>query len=140
MRITLWNLIRNYSFALCWGIFLILMGIDHLQDPYNPNEIGIPAYGHNNEGALLQGFILTLVELAVLYLIIRPWSFRRSWLRVISAMVLFLPWTFLMIFMTMHSGGIFFLHFLWLLVIDLILISLLFWTLLKIILSQLRVQ
>ena len=116
------------------------MWVDHLQDPYNPNLIGTEAYGHNHEGALLQGFILTVIELGILYLIVRPWSFRRSWMRIIGAMVFFFPWTFLMVFMTMHGGGIMLLHFLWLVVVDLILISIMMWTLLKMMLNLLASQ
>ncbi|NEQ24982.1 MAG: hypothetical protein F6K28_38995 [Microcoleus sp. SIO2G3] len=71
-----------------------------------------------------------MIELGILYLVIRPWSFRRSWVRCLGAMTLFFPWTFLMMFITMHGGGITRIHFFWLVGIDLILITLLIWTLL----------
>lgn len=140
MRISPWTLLRNFGFVICWGIFIVLMWVDHLQDPYNPNLIGTEGYGHNYEGALLQGFILTLIELGILYLIVRPWSFRCSWLRVIGAIVLFFPWTFLMVFMTMHGGGIVMLHFLWLVVVDLVLSCILIATLLKMMLNSLMTR
>lgn len=137
MRTTPWSVIRKFGFIFCWAIFIVLMWRDHLQDPYDPNFRGPPVYGHNQEGEFLQGFIITLIELGILYMIIRPASFRRSWMRVIGAIALFFPWTLLMIFMTMHGGGILMLHFLWLLVVDLMLIALLMWTLFSIMLNSL---
>ncbi len=137
MRTNPWHLIRDFGFVGCWLIFILLMAVDGWQDPYNPNLIGTEAYGHNHKEALIQGFTFTSLELGILYLIVRPRSFHRSWLRIIGAIVLFFPWTFLMIFVTMHGGGIMLLHLLWLLVVDLILVLILMWTLLKIILGWL---
>jgi hypothetical protein len=94
---------------------------DYLIDPYDPSRTGTSAYGHNHQHALAHGLGVTLVELAVVYFILRPWSYRRSWLRPLGALVLYLPWTAFSMLMTMHAGGVFILHFLWLLAVVLIL-------------------
>jgi hypothetical protein len=97
------------------------MARDHVSDPYDPHRQGTAAYGHNHEGALVQGLILSLIELAVVYLILRPGSYHKSWARAALALVLYVPWTAVSMVMTMHAGGIFTLHFFWLAVLVLIL-------------------
>jgi len=63
------------------------------------------------------------MELAVLYVILRPWSFRASWGRALLASLLFLPWTGVCGMAVMHSGGFFVLHVFWLLVVSFSLIA-----------------
>ena len=99
---------------MLWVITAVLMVRDYVADPYNPSLQGTDAYGHNSEGSLLPALGITVIELAVVYLILRPWSYRRSWLRAGIAFVIYLPWTGLSGFMCMHAGGIFAIHFLWL--------------------------
>ena len=110
--------------AILWLLVLALMIQDWLADPYNPGLRSTAAYGHNQEGALFQGVLWSTMELAVLYVILRPWSFRASWGRALLASLLFLPWTAVSAMAVMHSGGIFVLHAFWLLVVSLSLIAL----------------
>src|SRR5688572_6692398 len=100
-----------------------LMTRSWLNDPYDPTLEGTDRYGHNHEGALVDGLGITLVELAVLLAILRPWSYERSWGRAMVAVALLLPWTALSMFLTMHQGGIFVLHWLWLVVVVLVVAS-----------------
>ncbi len=66
---------------------------------------------------------LSAAELAVLYLFLRPWSYRRSWWRPTVALALFAPWTLFCMAASMHAGGVAILHWLWLLVVDIILLA-----------------
>lgn len=96
------------------------MVIDYLADPFEPSLSGISAYGHNHQGALIQGLVLTAIEFAAVSLILRPWSRPPSWRRAASALALFLPWTAFSLFLTMHAGGVMTVHFLWLTTVVLI--------------------
>jgi len=109
--------------AILWLLVLALMIQDWLADPYNPGLRSTAAYGHNQEGALFQGVLWSTMELAVLYVILRPWSFRASWGRALLASLLFLPWTGVCGMAVMHSGGVFVLHVFWLLVVSFSLIA-----------------
>jgi len=109
--------------AILWLLLLALMIQDWVADPYNPGLRSTAAYGHNQEGALFQGVLWSTMELAVLYVILRPWSFRASWGRVLLALLLFLPWTSVSVMAVMHSGGVFVLHVFWLLVVSFSLIA-----------------
>ena len=57
------------------------------------------------------------VEVLLLYLILRPWSYRRSWGRAAIAFFLFAGWTILGGIGTMHSGRIGTFHWGWLLLV-----------------------
>ena len=100
-----------------WLAFAVMMIRNYLGDPYDPSLEGTAAYGHNQEGALLQGLGLSLSELIILMGIFRPWSYDRSWGRGMIAVALLLPWTALGLLSMMHSGGVFALHGLWLVII-----------------------
>jgi len=117
----IWKAARLGGLPILWLVTALLMARDHLTDPYDASRQGTSAYGHNQPGALVQGLGLTLVELAVVYLILRPESYRQSWGRPVLALFIYVPWTFMSMFMTMHSGGILALHFLWLASVVLIL-------------------
>jgi len=100
-----------------WLAFAVMMVRNYLGDPYDPSLEGTAAYGHNQEGALLQGLGLSLSELIIVSGILRPWSYDRSWGRGIATFALLLPWTALALLSMMHSGGVFALHALWLMIV-----------------------
>ena len=100
-----------------WLAFAVMMVRNYLGDPYDPSLEGTAAYGHNQEGALLQGILFSLSELVILTGLLRPWSYNRSWGRGMVAVALLLPWTALAVVSMMHSGGVFALHALWLMVV-----------------------
>ena len=108
------KIVKSYGLVLLWLVTALLMVRDDANDPYNPSLEGTARYGHNHQGALWQTLLLTVVELAVLYAILRPWSYRRSWGRAVAALALFLPMAAFSTLMTMHAGGIVSLHLLWL--------------------------
>src|SRR6185503_9781909 len=78
-----------------WAAIALMMARDWSKDPYDPRLEGTDRYGHNGEGALGEILVLSLVELAVLLAILRPWSYDRSWGRSLVATVLLLPWAML---------------------------------------------
>jgi hypothetical protein len=112
------NALRTLSLALLWILFAAAMVLNGLGDPYDPARKGTLAYGHNHQGALRDGLLGSLVELALLYVVVQPWKKGgRTWLRVLVALLLLVPWTLFSGVMCMHAGGIVVIHFLWLLAV-----------------------
>jgi len=64
---------------------------------------------------------ITTVELLVLYAIIRPMTYSRSWKRAAAALLLFFPWLVVCAVLLMHQPPYVFMHFLWLLLFNVIL-------------------
>jgi hypothetical protein len=64
---------------------------------------------------------VTTVELLVLYAIIRPSSYSRSWKRAAAGLLLFFPWLVVCAILLMHQPPYVFLHFLLLLLVNVIL-------------------
>ena len=116
--------LRTFGLAALWTLTAATMVWSDLSDPFDPTLEGTHRYGHNPEGALRDGLLASLVELAVLYLILRPWNpAERSWPRVLAALVPLLPWTLFSMLVTMHAGGIVAVHFFWLLAVVLVLVT-----------------
>jgi hypothetical protein len=67
---------------------------------------------------------VTTIESAVLYGIIRPRTYRRSWTRALVGLTLFVPWLLASGVLLMHAPLYLFLHFLWVLCVNLILLGL----------------
>ena len=107
------TLVRLAGLPIVWGVFALLMARDYAGDTYDPAVHGPRSYGHNHEGALRDFLVWTLAELAVVYLILRPWSYRRSWKRAMVALLLCLPWTAFSAILLIHAGGVIRLHFFW---------------------------
>jgi hypothetical protein len=106
--------LRIAPLPLLWLTTVILMVRSWAGDPYDPALEGTDRYGHNHDGALTDGVVFTVIELAVLLAILRPWSYDRSWGRSLVATMLLLPVTAFSMLMSMHAGGIIALHFTWL--------------------------
>jgi hypothetical protein len=67
--------------------------------------------------SLAYGLPRLTVEVLVLYLILRPNSFRWSWGRVLLALAVFVPWFIYSIAFIMHAPGWVFAHAYWLLAV-----------------------
>lgn len=99
---------------LLWLATAALMARSAALDPYDPQRSGTSGYGHNHDGALLEGLVATAIELLVLCVILRPWSLDRTrWGRALVVCLVFTPWAITSAMLSMHAGGIFMLHFLW---------------------------
>ncbi len=79
------------------------------------NHIPVPRYPlHGVVGFSLFG----MLECATLTLVIRPWSYRRSWGRAFVALLLFLPWSLLSLAFTMHMPPVVIFHAFWTLLVS----------------------
>lgn len=99
--------VRHAWLPLAWvaGAALILGG---RHDTFDPSS---REYGANWPGDLRGAFVQLTVEIAILYLILRPWSYRHAWRRSAAALALAVPWTALSTLAIMHTGRIW--HALW---------------------------
>ena len=120
--------LRVAGLPALWVLTAWAMVGDALRDPFVAARQGTAAYGHNHEGALLQVLPVTLIELGVVMLILRPWSYRRSWGRSVAALVVFLPWTLLSAAILMHQGGVVVLHAMWLASLVVVLVACVAWS------------
>lgn len=120
--------LRIVALPLFWLVAVIAMIAGYWSDPYSPLREGTRAYGHNHEGALTQGLLFVTVELIVVALIVRPWSYRQSWGRAVAAWVVFVPWTAMAMMLTMHAGNVLAIHFLWLLALSTVLTIVMVWS------------
>jgi hypothetical protein len=111
-----------------WLVTAVWMVTDYVADPYVAGRTGTRAYFHNHDGALAQGLGASVVELAVLMLILRPWSYRRSWARAALALTVFLPWATLSTLSLMHVGGVLVVHAIWLVCVVLVLAACAVWS------------
>ena len=95
---------------LAWAATTAVMIQEWQHDPYNPALKGTESYGHNQAGALGRGVLYATVDLVVLCLVLRPWSYDRSWRRAALALLLFAPWALLNVITLMHAGGVWATH------------------------------
>ena len=122
--VEIWTLVKNFGLLVLWFVTTYWMFQLNLADTFNPSLAGTTAiYGHSGPDDLKNMIILSAIELVVLYLILRPWSYQRSWSRSFMALLLFAPWTVLSMIVSMHTGSILTLHWLWLLVLDIVLLA-----------------
>jgi hypothetical protein len=118
------NALRTFGLAALWAVAAAGMVSSSLRDPYDPALQGTQRYGHNHQGALREGLVASLVELAVLYVVLQPWmKSGRTWLRVLAVLVPLVPWTLFSGVLCMHAGDIVVIHFLWLLAVVLVLVG-----------------
>jgi hypothetical protein len=116
--------LRTFGLAALWAVAAGAMALNSLRDPYDPAREGTQRYGHNHRGALGEGLVASLVEVAVLYVAVQPWrKDGRTWLRVLAVLVPLVPWTLFSGVLCMHAGGIVAIHFLWLLAVVLVLVG-----------------
>jgi hypothetical protein len=95
---------------LAWAATTAVMIRQWQNDPYNPALKGTASYGHNGPGALEWGVLYATLDLAVLCLVLRPWSYDRSWRRAAIALLLFTPWALLNVITLMHAGSVWATH------------------------------
>ena len=70
-------------------------------------------FGANGPSEAWSIFRQLTLEVLILVAFIRPWSYRGSWRRALSALLLFLPLGILLFIATQHSGTVGFAHLLW---------------------------
>jgi Ca2+/Na+ antiporter len=72
-------------------------------------------------GGVLSAIAITAVEALVLYAIIRPKTYLRSWKRSAAALLLFSSELLVCAVLLMHQPGYVFAHFLWVLAVNVVL-------------------
>jgi len=70
-------------------------------------------------GKVVTFALMSTVEIAVAVLIVRPWRWRRLWLRLLIAFALLLTWSVPFAMGAMHQSPVYGTHLLWLLLLDL---------------------
>jgi hypothetical protein len=107
---------RHAWLPLAWLLGLAAIAFAYRSGPLSPasvQELGVNYAGEwRGVAGLLTG------EVALLYAILRPWSYRASWLRPGVALLMFGPWSFLYFIASMHGGSITGWHLLWLILVD----------------------
>jgi hypothetical protein len=76
----------------------------YLGNPHDPALKGTEAYGHTQRGELAHILGITAGEVLVLLLLLRPWSYDRSWLRALGALLVLTPWLMLWGILGLHAG------------------------------------
>jgi len=104
------------------------MAADAATDVWDPAWEGTQTYGHNGPEGLRRGVQFLLIECAVLVGLLRPWSWKRSWIRAGIALVLWSPWALLSLMSSMHAGGVWVIHGMWTLFVWCFLGTELFWS------------
>jgi hypothetical protein len=106
-----------WRFALSVATVIGILGFMWRSAVRDPGPTGLPndlPNWHNRPGDFRDNALLVLTEAAVAMLLIRPWSYDRSWGRALNGAVMFAPWLLLNLMFMIHSGGIMVLHTLWL--------------------------
>jgi hypothetical protein len=119
--------LKHYGLLLLWGLTAIAMKIKGLLHPFDSTQLddfgdptGIP------QGAVFYGIGITTFAVALLYLILRPWSYQRSWKRALCALMVSVPWCVWVTFLAsvMGRAGILGLHAVWMWIVVMLLLVL----------------
>ena len=102
-------------FAGFWIIGIVVMVRSYYGNPHDPTLTGTDAYGHTQLGELARILRITAVEVLVFLLLLRPWSYQRSWMRALAGVVLLTPWLLLWGALGLHAGPTTHAHTSWLL-------------------------
>jgi hypothetical protein len=95
--------------AVLYGMLLMALR----RDPYVVDEAR-RGYHQNWPGDVSHELTFGVAELVVLALILRPWSYRRSWGRALFALAIFIPWTLFFAIVGIHAGSVNGAHLFWL--------------------------
>jgi hypothetical protein len=78
----------------------------------------------NLSGELTTTLLLITAEIAIMYAILRPWSYYRAWRRASIATFAFVPWTFGYFVAGQHAGSMNASHWAWLSLVTIGLVAL----------------
>jgi hypothetical protein len=103
--------------VLAWPLAVLMILAGWLGGDVDPTA---SRYGQDWPGDLAFALKRSVMEAALLVVVVRPWSFARSrWRkgRLVLALMLFVPWTMLGLITGMHGGPSRHYHDLWLLIV-----------------------
>ncbi len=109
--------IRNFGLPGLWLVAALFLYFNFRREQSRTQPHG-HYYADDSADSVLFVIAVMLVEVVVLYVILRPPSYRNSFARPVVALLLFLPWTLLSMVVSMHAGSAVFLHWMWLFVLD----------------------
>ena len=108
--------------AVCWAIAVAFM----VTASFDPDQYFY--YSHQERGPFVYptsdvavALVAAVIELIVLYAVLRPWSMPVTVLRVASCFVLFATWLWLCSFVVVHAPGYLMVHLLWVFFVALVL-------------------
>lgn len=116
------KLVRNFGLLALWLAAALFIYFNFQREQANPLPHK-PHFSEDTADSVLMVLVVMMVEIVVLYLILRPWSYRNSFARPLAALLLFLPWTLFSMAISMHAGSAVFLHWMWLFVLDCVLVA-----------------
>lgn len=90
---------------------------EYARHPYDPSLGGPALLGRSHPGELTLVLVSIALETVVLALVLRPWSWQRSWRRAVTAFALFTPWLGFWHALSLGSGPVTGTHVLVLLVL-----------------------
>lgn len=113
-------MLRKYWIHGLWLLSVPLYGWAGANpDQYAAAVLGAhPSYPTRS---VVTAIAVTAIEALVLYAIIRPKTYQRSWQRPAGALLLFFPWLVICAVLLMHQPAYVFAHFLWVLLVNLVL-------------------
>ena len=103
--------VKRYGLLIGWGAMLGVMIANSHGASTQPHQVGV--FGREYSAGLWQVALASAIELAVLYLVLRPWSYHASWRRSLWGLVMFVPWLGYLLLVSVHLDGILALHILW---------------------------
>jgi hypothetical protein len=96
---------RLTPFLLAWMVVVAMALLGRLRDPMGRSPEH-PGYGENLPGDFPSVLAYSAIELAVLALILRPWSGGWRLTRIFLATLFYVPYAFIGMIVTMHAGSI----------------------------------
>jgi hypothetical protein len=109
-----WRRLPVWLFGGFWALGVAFFSLRYLLNPQDPTLEGIQRYGHTYASELAHVLRLTAAEIPVAAALLRPWNYRRSWGRALTAATLLAPWLLLRAGVGMHAGPATHAHTLWL--------------------------
>ncbi|MBA2340056.1 MAG: hypothetical protein H0V88_06655 [Pyrinomonadaceae bacterium] len=105
-----WRFFKHYGLLGLWLVVAAMICSSYFGDKHDPGYY----FASNTREAFYALLVISLVEVAVLYLVLRPWNYQRSLARPLLALLLFAPWALLNMMLSMHAQTIMLQHSFWL--------------------------
>ena len=109
------SLLRSAGPAILWGLGAVLVLRSYwAPQPVRPRR----HFAVDSARSVVLVLLVMAVETAILYAVLRPWTYRRSLGRSRIALMIFVPWTLVSMFGTMHASNAVVIHWMWLMLVD----------------------
>lgn len=119
--IAIWKFTRHFGLLGLWLAAASFIYFNYQREQSIPQP-HVHYFANDNSNSVLFVLMVMMIEIMMMYLILRPWSYQRSAARALVALVLSLPWTLFSMAVSMHASSAVFLHWMWLVVIDCVIV------------------